>query len=259
MWKSSLALLLCVLAGCRGGGIEYREPTGAHISIADLKSRFERAPVAIEGEIYITGRVVGSDQWGAFYKTLVLEDATGGIAVRIDMENYHRTYMRGMLVKVACNSLVLSSYGGVVELSAYAHDQAAAPLLGRIPRERLPAVLYVQSGEDEEVMPTLVTTIGALSPEHVSRMVALDDVQFEEAGQAWCDAAAVEAGVGTDRHVVDRTGRRLIVRTGPYAGFADRLLPVGSGRIEGVIGWFSGSYQIEVCTADHAVMDGARF
>jgi hypothetical protein len=51
----------------------------------------------------------------------------------------------------------------------------------------------------------------------------------------------------------------LVVRTSRYADFAHRILPSGSGYIEGVLGYFNGTYQLRVCDDQKAMMYEPRF
>ncbi len=246
---------LCLMWGCnKGGDVEYLdnpkpggEKSARHVSIAYLKSLYERAPVAIDDELYITGCVSSSDQYGAFYRNLVLEDQTGGIVLRVDLENYHRIFYQYHEIYVACNSLILSNYGGVVQLGSKE---------GAILPERLEAMVDVRSAAELAPLPL---TFETLAPEHISRFVSFDNVQFEEENVAWCAPENIEAGTGTDRWLVDRAGNRLLVRTSPFVSFARRTLPAGSGYIEGILGVFNGEYQLEVCSDLYAVMESPRF
>lgn len=252
MWSRVVIALvvLSLAAGCRKAKIEYGE--GETVTIAYLKSLYERSPVTIDGEVYIEGRVVSTDQYGNFYNTLFVEDATGGIPIRIDLKNYYHSYFRGMEVRVACNSLVLSSYGGMLQLGAYVRDEDSQSL-GYIPSDRLLSVIFINEKQDAALVPVTLT-IGALSPPHIGRHVAFRDVQFENPLLKWADAEA-----DTDRYITDRNGARLAVRTSRYAEFANRSLPAGSGYIEGVLTYFNGNYQLVVCSDIYAVMEGKRF
>lgn len=254
-WSRVLPIVMIALftAGCGSKpGPEFRD---GGVTIAYLRSMYERSAVTVEGDVYITGRVVSTDQFGNFYKTLVVEDATGGIVVRIDLEDYHRTYYRGMQLRIACNTLVLSSYGGALQLGAYSWDEGAAEA-GYIPYDRLPAVITIDEAGGATPTPSPLT-ISELAPEYIGRFVVLHDVQFVDgdAGLTWS-----EPDVDTDRPIVDRNGNRMVVRTSRHAEFADSSLPVGSGHIEGVLSYFNGTYQLVVWSDMlSAFMDRPRF
>lgn len=232
------------------GGVESRT-----VSIDYLKSMYVSAPMTINENIRIEGRVVSDDRNGNFYKTLYLEDATGGIALRLDMTDIFKTYRYGYNVAVNCNSLTLGSYGGAIQLGAASAD-------GKYQVDPIPAVnilshLVPEPDSWEEPLPA-VRWIGELSVRYINCYVRFDVVQFidEEVGHAWCDD-----GEDTNRHIIDRDGNALIVRTGGHAGFAGRQLPSGSGFITGVLGYFNGNYQLVLSTDADALMSmtGERF
>lgn len=253
-FKILFAAFCFILYGCESQ-TDVPEPAGSgKISIAYLKSLYERMPVAIEKDIYILGRVVSSDSHGNFYKTLIIEDSTGGIAVRIDLENYYKKYDKGSLARVNCNSLVLSDYGGTLQFGTHSYPDAVQNI-GYIPANRLDAVISVDRSKDQEVIPP-ETTIAALTPNHISRTVKFTHVQFvdEELGLAWTEDSS-----DTDRHIIDNNGDRLIVRTSAYALFATWLLPRQSGSIQGVISYFNGEYQLILCDLESVMMKDERF
>lgn len=222
------------------------------ISIAALKAMYINRPVTVSEEVSIRGRVVSSDRWGNFYKTLCLEDDSGGIAVRVDLEEYFRVFGLGDIVTVYCNTLTLGTYGGAIQLGVLSSDVATQ--VTYIPEHYLLSSVGVTVAEAEPSV--TVTSIDRLAPSLIHCYVELRDVQFEqwEEGMTWCDE-----DTDTDRTLVDREGNRLAVRTSGYATFASGLLPSGSGTVRGVVGYFNGSYQLTLVNAHYAMMDGDRF
>jgi hypothetical protein len=97
-------------------------------------------------------------------------------------------------------------------------------------------------------------TFGELSLDDISTFVAFEGVHFAGEGLSWAetenevglDGEIIEPLSATNRHLVDAAGDTLIVRTSRYARFAPWPLPEGSGRIEGVVGYFNGDYQLVV-------------
>lgn len=72
----------------------------ANTTIAQLKQRFVSAPVQITDSLVIQGVVISSDKAGNFYKTLVIQDATAGISIRIDQTDLYADYPPGRRVFV---------------------------------------------------------------------------------------------------------------------------------------------------------------
>ena len=76
----------------------------------------------------------------------------------------------------------------------------------------------------------------------------------EELGLTWCDEAS-----DSNRHLVNVVWHSLLVRTSRYARFADDVLPIRSGYVEGILGWFNNSYQLRVIDARNVIMESPRF
>lgn len=252
-------LALGALCGCsKSSNLEYGgedsgekpgRPTG-EVSIAYLKSLYDRTPLRIDCELYLRGRVVSSDRCGNFYKTLVVEDASGGIPLRIDDARLFERYYAGAAVTVHCNGLTLGAYGGMLQLGG---DPAGGYQVGLLSPQQAASHLSVSNDQQAELSPTLLS-LDQTAPRWLGCLVAFDHVEFRETGVAWC-----EPGLDTDRTLIDREGNRLVVRTSSYATFARRPLPSGCGYIEGVLTVFNGTYQLVVADDDHLRMTGPRF
>jgi len=248
---------------------------GETVSIAYLKTLYNGAPRLITEEILIAGAVVSDDRQGNFYHTLVVADDTGGIEVRMDVEQIFKRYMIHTRATVRCNGLWLGSYGGTLSLGAEPlGDFQTSPLSAVETAEHVTS----DNGFYGEVRPR-VLTFNDLSLKYISTFVAFEGVRFadEERGLGWAETAVYSRGASgaertadatgsgsdegeeeggeevpsaTDRHLVDAAGDTLVVRTSRHATFADWILPEGEGRIEGVLGYFNGTYQLVVCDSE---------
>ncbi|MDR1671626.1 MAG: DUF5689 domain-containing protein [Alistipes sp.] len=222
------------------------------VSIAFLKTLYTGAPTRIDNELRISGAVVSDDRQGNFHKTLVLDDGTAGIEVRVDIDEIFKTFMIHTRATVRCNGLWIGSYGGTLQLGAEPFDNRQTQPLSEVEVAEHIAADNVVYGE---VKPATLT-FNELSPRRVSTFVAFEGVRFipEERGLGWAEADAAEDGseppAATDRHLVNAAGDTLIVRTSRYARFATWLLPEVTGRIEGVLGIFNGDYQLVVTDSE---------
>ncbi len=250
----SLAVALCACSPVSvippGGGTHIPGPNdGEAVSIAFLKTLYKGAPVLLTGEYRISGAVVSDDRQGNFYKTLVLDDGTAGIEVRLDVEQIFKTFQIHSRATVRCNGLWLGSYGGTLQLGAEPFgDFQTQPL----PENAVAEHIFADNEFYGEIKPRTLT-FEELSQRDISTFAAFEGVSFvrEERGMGWAETGAAEEGAevpsATDRHLVDASGDTLAVRTSRHARFAAWLLPEGVGRIEGVVGYFNGDYQLVVC------------
>ena len=145
----SVVLALTALAGCdKASGLEFDDDTPqGTVTIAALKSRCTGAQAAVTEDITIEGVVTGNDLYGEFYKTLVVEDTSGGISIAVDATELYVDYPVGTAVTIHCNGLFLCDYGGKVMLGTRPTDEYAGP--GRIPPGGGGAVPAAEAGGNQ--------------------------------------------------------------------------------------------------------------
>ena len=84
----------------------------ANTTIADLCAMYQTGlPWTIDLNIIISGKVSTTDQPGNFYKTLYIQDETGGIELKMGKNGLYNTYKEGQTLYVRCWGLTLGMYG----------------------------------------------------------------------------------------------------------------------------------------------------
>ena len=63
-----------------------------NITIQDLKALYKSGPVHIEKDYVIGGQVISSDAAGNVYRSLYLQDETGGIEVKLGLTGLYNDY-----------------------------------------------------------------------------------------------------------------------------------------------------------------------
>ena len=245
------AILLLIPSSCVD--LEYDQPPAGgedpnlpvNITIAELKSRHTLDQYEeITDDATLAGLVVSDDTEGNFFKQLVIQDATGGIEMRIEMSDLHNVYPVGRKVYVKAKGLWLGDYNGLIQLGAgQGVDNQGDPELLRIP-ESLVAQYIVPATYGNATTPKLLT-IDQLSLTDVSTLVRFENVQFvsADAGQTYADAVLKQT---TNREIEDCSKKRLIVRTSGYASFAGDTTPLGAGTLEGILSVFGDVYQLTI-------------
>ncbi len=87
-----------------------------NITIGELKDMYKGKPLKIQERLVIGGQVSTSDQSGNIYKSIYIQDATGGIEIKIGKTGLYNDYKLGQWVYVVCDGLTLGSYNGMVQL-----------------------------------------------------------------------------------------------------------------------------------------------
>ena len=193
-------------------------------------------------DIIIRGFVTANDLYGEFYRTIVVEDASGGIAIAAEGSPLADLYPFGIVATVRCNGLTLCDYGGKIQLGTTPGDDGA----GCIPREELARYIRTEPPGGETPSAQFLT-FDAVSARHIDTRVRFDDVRFADAGKTWCDTDP-ETGraVATEREIVDTRGRTFTVRTAATCAYAKEPVPQGTGSLYGIIDYFAGKYSLRV-------------
>lgn len=209
-------------------------------TIAELKALYLGTRVEITDSIVIAGIVVADDKSGNFYKTLVLQDSTAGISIRLDESGLSNNYMIGRRVYIKCKGLHLGAYNGLIQLGGSATPGSLTDI------DPLPSSLIskflVRGGLNNEVEP-LAVTIVQLNNSHQNRLIKLENVQFvsSDAGTSYANGV-----LQTSKNVTveDCSGNIIVMRNSGYATFANELMPTGKGTLYAIYSVFGNTKQL---------------
>ena len=89
--------------------------------------------ITIDSNWVIAGVVTADDKSGNYYKTMVIEDATAGISIRLDMSDFNVEYPIGRRVYVKLKGLVMGDYGELIQIGGYIDNTGTSPEAAPIP------------------------------------------------------------------------------------------------------------------------------
>lgn len=104
------------------------EAMGDSISIAALLGKYvpgTLTPVTIYDDLWISGLVASSDKSGNIYKSIYIQDPTGGVEIKIGLYSLYNEYEPGQRVYVYLRGLTIGMYGysesgnGMVQVGLY--------------------------------------------------------------------------------------------------------------------------------------------
>ncbi|PIY04454.1 MAG: hypothetical protein COZ21_06595 [Bacteroidetes bacterium CG_4_10_14_3_um_filter_31_20] len=184
----------------------------------------------------IQGIVSADDESGNIYKTLYLQDNTGGIQIAIDKTSLYTTYKKGQRVFVKLKGLYLGNYGELTQIG-YTYGGE----IGRIPEVLINSHFFNDSLPGATPIP-LDRTISSISGNDMNMLVRLKKVHFKEVGSVYA-----EVNVSTNRTLLDSTEAvSIILRNSGYANFRAELMPKGQGNIVGILSAYNGDYQFYI-------------
>lgn len=225
-------------------------------TISALKALYKKGGVSIEDEVIIKGQVATDDAEGNFYKSLTLQDETGGIEIKLNGANLGRYYPQGSTVVVHCKGLVLGQYGGQMNLGYRASDDkyenAFIPEAEIAPRIQLASLGTITSK---------VLTLSQVNKKYANTLVTIKGVQFidSELGQTYANAKEKDKIRAVNRTLIDQAGKTIIVRTSSYARFAGNEVATGSGDITALLTYFGNTAQLVIIRERDVNLYGIRF
>ena len=227
-----LLVATLLVVGCdydRFDPIELRDETEwvPNAELSDVRHSFAVA-TTIREDMVIAGRVVTSDEGGNFYRTLVIEDATGTLELMIGMDYLYRTYPVGSLLAVRLQGLAIDEYNGVLRVglqpdkwdyrttSYMSHQAIADKYIYRTNSIAVPVPEHLSAGE--------------LTKRLCGQLVTVKGVHADDEATTWA-----EGRYTSYRKFRDERGDSIYVQTSPYARFAAQELPSDEVSITGVL------------------------
>lgn len=198
----------------------------------------------ITDDLIIEAVVVMDDRSGNYYKTIVIQDATGGIEVKFNDGYLYNQYPIGRTIYIKCKDLMLADYNGLAQLIGGTKEEAGAlSAVGITEAQAREKVLRGLVGQ--AVTPRIITMNEASNPDFVSTLVQLENVQFIKADTSKTYADGVTKN-SLNRTLENCNGGNLLVRTSGYADFAGSLTPGKQGTITGVLSAFGTTPQLYI-------------
>jgi len=189
---SIFALLLFNHSGCIDKSFIEIEPQtdstviAANTTIAELKALYtgnllqlDETTFSGRDSIFIEGIVTSDDRSGNFYKSIVIQDTTGGIEVRIDKTYLYNDFRRGQRVVVVCNNLYIGDNGGLIQIGS-TYTLNGDRLLGGVDGDVLINKHLLRKGHAIVPVAPLIFEPSTLTISNLSRLIAVDEAEFLE-------------------------------------------------------------------------------
>jgi hypothetical protein len=230
------------------------------ISIEELKARHTLGgtPTAIMGDTVIRGIVVADDESGHIYKSIYIQDETGGVNLAIDQVNMYNIMPVGQEVYVEMKGLFIGDYnngyqiGDTVTDPKYGLEMARYNWANELYRDSLGNYsrkhIYTNGKPDLSKVPApkVIESSNAITSDMYCSLVTLKNIRFTD--------PKVATGLlpwSTKEQTVNRTaefsdGSTIVVRTSGYCNFYADFIPTGVGSITGILSIFGSTKQFYI-------------
>jgi hypothetical protein len=250
--------------------------------VACVKTEFDQPPVGGDGQIIATnttiqalkgyhevnggfdlitedlvigGTVIMDDRTGNYYKTIVIQDSTGGIEIKFSNGYLYNRYPVGRKIYIRCKGLMLTDYNNLIQLiGGVVVENGQASDIGITENQERTQVVRGFLGAP--LTPKIVS-IAQMNESLVSTLITVEGVQFTklDTAQTWGDAPSQTS---LNRTIQNCGNVELLVRTSGFADFAIEKTPSGKGSITGVLGIYNNDYQLYIRDLNDVAMDGPR-
>lgn len=254
-----LAALLTSFAACVDH--EFDEPPvggltdlQANATIDELKALHTLGadPTLITESLLIEGVVVADDRSGNLFRQIAIQDASGGIILRLNATGLFNDFPVGTRLVVDCQGLYIGDYNNLYQLNGSPDSGIEENLI----QERVfvaeqgvtvePAVVTIDALNDASTLDNLLATL-----------VKFEEVQFIDANTEVPFADVVNR-FSVNLTLTDCNGNEIIVRTSGYADFANELSPAGNGSLTAILTVFGNTRQLVLRDLSDVQMTGER-
>ena len=201
------------------------------------------------------------DKNGNYYQQIALQDATGGVLLRLAGNNLFNQYPVGRKLFVKLKGLYLGQYNGTLQFgggidSAFISQGGVTLLAFNLFDQHIVKGPLNQPLTPKVVSVSELTT--SLQDPHVSTLIQLSEMEASPADTARNYADASQSGNRILQGCTSPSTNRITLRTSNYANFATVKMPAGNGTITGVYSYFGTTKQLTIRDTSDVRFSGAR-
>ena len=195
----------------------------SNCDIAELRRLCKEGCCDITSDMICVGRVTSSDRDGNFYRSLVVEDATGGVEVKLGMYGAATQYPVGLMVALHLKGTAVMVEDGVVKVGLPPRSHDSSP---REMESQEVVDVHILRSSSVEVVTPVVLTPSLFDIALCGRLVRVENLHYEPI------AEGEEHGY---IHFVDNEGRSIFVYITPYSDFFGIEMPASPLSVQGVL------------------------
>lgn len=214
----------------------------------------------------IEAYVVSSDENGNFFKTIsfqtlgTTEKPAIGFSVPVDVSNTYIDYRLGNKVYIQLKDQYTDIFYGSLRIGNIYVNSFNEGGVGRLSPNVYKKVLVASCTKlNESVLTKSVSLNDLLNDRYLNTLVEIAEVQFsaEAIGRHYYESSN-DVGGGTNWNVEDKLGNKVYCRTSSFADFSTKDVPLGSGKIKGILTKYGTDYQLIPRSEKDVTMTGKR-
>lgn len=243
----NVLFIISMMAGVLSCNKKFDEPPAyvapninATITIAELKALHEFGSYEeITTDDVIEGIVVANDSSGNFYKEFILQDATGGIDVKVEQFNLYTNFPIGRQVFIKVKGLYLGDYNNNIQLGGSADAEGS---INEIASDLVDQ--YILKGSFNNAVVPEIVTVSSLNDSYQNKLIQLENFEFQSSDLSKTYAIAGSSPESVNFTLKNCDGQSIVLRNSGYSDFATLKVPGGNGTITAIYTVYGSTKQL---------------
>lgn len=258
---STLAIVILFFSAACLKQTAYAQPiigidTDSLISIKAFRKFHTMGSVeSITKLMALEGTIVANDEHDNLYKSISIQDTSGGILINLDGSSLYQTYPIGATIRISLKSLFLTDYRRMLQVVGSVDTSSGQLLTTGIPAPLFSKFIKVVK-ENTNIVPMTVS-FKNLADSLQGRLIKISNVEFS-AADTNSTFADKKNKIGASRGLKFCTGGTIYLRTSGYADFAGISLPKNNGDIIGIYSVYNYEKQLLLRDTSDILFRGKR-
>jgi len=244
---SSIAVVILFFSAACLKQTAYAQPvsgndTDSLISIKALRKLHNMGSIEpIAKSMVLEATIVANDEQNNLYKSISIQDTSGGILINLDGSSLYQTYPVGTTIRIRLQNLFLTDYRRMLQVVASVDTSS-----GQLVTTGIPAPLfskYIKVVKENVNIVPMIVSYKNLGDSLQGRLIKISNVEFS-AADTNSTYADKKNKIGASRSLKFCTGGTIYLRTSGYADFAGISLPKNNGDIVGIYSVYNSEKQI---------------
>jgi hypothetical protein len=203
----------------------------------------------------LEGTIVANDEHDNLYKSISIQDTSGGILINLDASALYQTYPIGTTVRIRLQNLFLTDYRRMLQVVASIDTSSGQLLTTGIPAPLFSKFIKVVK-KNTNIVPMIVSYKN-LGDSLQGRLIKIANVEFS-ASDTNLTFADKKNKIGASRSLKFCAGGTVYLRTSGYADFAGISLPKNNGDIVGIYSVYNSEKQLLIRDTSDILFRGKR-
>lgn len=255
----SITAIIFLSASCFKQAVNAADIIGFNDSIISIKNfrKLHTMGMAelIAHPISIQGTVVANDEHDNIYKSICIQDNTGGIMVQLDGLSLYQTFPIGTVVKINTQNLFITDYRRMLQIVASVDSSNGSLLTAGIPSPLIPK--FIKIIDDNAPIIPITVNFKNLGDSLQGRLIQINGVEFSalDTAQTFADK---KNKIGVSRSLKFCSGGTIYLRTSGYADFAGVKTQKGNGIVIGIYSVYNAEKQLLLRDTSDILLTGKR-